>query len=347
VKAIVKTKPGPGNVDLVDVAEPELTPGGVKIRVAWSGICGTDLHVYHDTFRNYPPVILGHEFSGVVEAVGSEVASVSPGDRVTALPSSAVIEPGDPYWRRGYYMFSRNRRGMGHGVNGSFTEFVVVREDQVYPLLDDVSLEEAALSEPLASAYQPICELAVFRPGDTVLLSGPGPIGLLCLILLVRQGCRVIAAGAAPDQTRLEMARSLGAAATVNISETDLAAAVAAETGGRGVDGAVEAAGAAASIQGCLDALRPMGQYVQVGIAGHEVQVNFDAILFKQLHVYGSLGHSLQTWEAVMELLRRHTIDVTPLITHRLPLNRWREAFDLCERKQGVKVLLHYGEESA
>ncbi len=345
MKAVVKTKAGKGNVSLIEVAEPEPVPGTVKIRVAWTGICGTDLHVYHDTFRNYPPVILGHEFSGVVEAVGSGVTSVRIGDRVTVLPSSAVIKAGDPHWREGYYMFCQGRRGMGHGVNGSMTRFAVVREDQIYPIPDGVSMEEAAMAEPLASAYQPICELASFRPGDNVLLSGPGPIGLLCLVLLVRQGCRVLVAGTGQDSKRLELASRLGAAGVVDVTSENLETRLGEFTRGGGMDHAVECAGAGASVQACLDAVNPMGQHVQIGILGRKIEVDFDKILFKQLRVIGSLGHSLKTWRAVMGLLQNRVLDLQPLITHRFSLDQWEEAFALCENKEGAKVLLEYGED--
>jgi L-iditol 2-dehydrogenase len=342
--ALVKTRSGIGNVELQEVPEPECTPNGVKIEVAFTGICGTDLHVYHDTFRNYPPVILGHEFSGVVREVGREVKNVRAGDRVTVCPASAVVCGSCEYCRQGYYMFCPVRRGMGHGVNGSFTQYAVVREDQAYRLPEPIPLDEAALSEPFAAALQAIGELTSFTVGETVLLSGPGPIGLLCLLILVSQGCRVLVAGTGQDAPRLELARQLGADAAIDVTAEDLPAVVARETDGRGVDIAVECAGAAASIAACLQAVKKRGRYIQVGIVGREIPLPFDTILYKQLQVFGSVGHSLQTWENVMRILGQRKIFLAPLITHRLPLRRWREGFDLCERKQGVKVLLYYGE---
>ncbi len=338
--AVVKTEPGPGHVALLRVPEPECTAGRVKIRVAFSGICGTDIHVYHDRFRNYPPVILGHEFSGVVVETGEGVRSVRPGDRVTVLPASAVICGVCTYCRRGYYMFCASRRGMGHGVNGSFTTYVVVREDQVYKLPDAVSLEEGALAEPFASAVQAIEELTPFPAGDTVLISGPGPLGLLCLLLL-RGRCKLIVAGVAADGMRLELARRLGAEVVVDSSREDLLAVVDRETAGRGVDIAVEAAGAAESVRNCLRAAKKLGKYIQLGIAGADLSVPFDLLLYKQIQLYGSVGYSVKTWERVLNILAQRKIELMPLITHKLPLSRWREGFDLCESKQGVKVLLY------
>jgi L-iditol 2-dehydrogenase len=340
--ALIKSAPGEGHVDLAEVPEPECPPDGVKIRVHFAGICGTDLHVYHDRFRNYPPVILGHEFSGVVEETGPEVRSVAAGCRVTVLPSSAVVCGDCEYCRQGYYMFCPIRRGMGHGVDGCFTKYVVVREDQVYPLPGSVPLETGALAEPLASAVQAIEELTSFHPGDVVLLSGPGPIGLLCLLLLLSHKCRVIVAGTAGDTLRLALAKELGAIAAVDVSREDLSAVVQRETGGRGVDAAVECAGAAESVAACLRNVSNLGRYVQAGIVGREFPLPFDLILYKQLAVYGSVGHSLRTWDRVMRILAQGALPLEKLISHKMPLSRWREAFDLCENRQGVKVLLTY-----
>jgi L-iditol 2-dehydrogenase len=343
--ALVKTQSGVGHVELTDVPEPICGPNQIKIEVAYTGICGTDLHVYHDTFRNYPPVILGHEFSGIVREIGAQTHSSQVGDRVTVCPASAVICGRCEHCRQGYYMFCPIRRGMGHGVNGSFTRYVVVAEHQVYKVLDDMALDEAALVEPFAAAWQAITELTSFTVGETVLLSGPGPIGLLCLLILKGQGCKVIVAGTAQDASRLRLAQELGADTIVNVSTENLQEIVAQRTDSRGVDATVEASGAAASINACLQAVRKQGKFVQVGIAGHEVPVQFDTILYKQLGVFGSVGHSRKTYEGVMRVLGERTLCLSPLISHRLPLSRWREAFDLCEQKQGIKALL-YSEES-
>ena len=345
MRALVKTRPGVGHVELQTVSEPVLqAEHSVKIEVAFTGICGTDLHVYHDTFRNYPPVILGHEFAGIVREVGSAVQQVAVGDRVTVCPASAVVCGECEYCRSGHYMFCPVRRGMGHGVNGSLTSFVVVRDDQVYRIPDAVSLETAALTEPFAAAWQAIDELTTFHPGETVLLSGPGPIGLLCLIALRIKDCRVIVAGTAQDEARLEMAGRLGAAVIVDRPE-DLQETVARETNGRGAEAVVEAAGSPASAIACLQGVRRLGKYVQVGIFGKDVTLPFDTILYKQLEVFGSVGHSRRTWDGVMRLMWDGRLDLTPLISHRLPLSEWRAGFDLCEHKQGVKVLLYADDE--
>ncbi|NOU92230.1 alcohol dehydrogenase catalytic domain-containing protein [Paenibacillus sp. LMG 31456] len=344
MKALVKTAQGPGHVELIDVLEPSCGDRDVKIEVKFTGICGTDLHVLHDTFKNYPPVILGHEFSGVIAETGAGVRDVSVGDRVAVNPSTAVTCGKCDYCRQGYYMFCSIRRGMGHGVNGAFTKYAVVRDDQVYKLPDDVSLEEAALAEPLACAVQAVEELTDIHLGDTVLLSGPGPIGTLCLLLLVAKGCKVIVAGTTQDRLRLDMAMQLGAALTVDVLQENLQEVIQRETDGRGVDVAMECAGVEASVAACLQAVKRRGRYVQVGILGKEIRLAFDTILYKQLQVVGSLAHSMQTWSRTLQLLRQRRLPLLQTVTHTIPLSQWRDGFDICEMKRGLKVLLTYDE---
>jgi len=237
-------------------------------------------------------------------------------------------------------MFCPERRGMGHGVHGAFAPWAVVRPDQLYRVPDHIGLDEAALCEPFAAAVQPVEELSGVRLGDVVLLSGPGPIGLMCLKLLVADGVRVIVAGTAADAVRREKAREIGAHRVVNVDEEDLAEIVREETGGRGADLAFECAGVASSARACLDALRPLGTYVQVGIFGQDVEVPLDATIYKQLVFRGTLGYTVKTWERTMRILEQGRVRLDDLISHRLPLEAWKDAFDLCTRGEGIKVLI-------
>ncbi|KRE69655.1 zinc-dependent alcohol dehydrogenase [Paenibacillus sp. Soil750] len=344
MKAIVKEKSGYGNVALLDVQEPVCDSDSVKIEIKFTGICGTDLHIYHDTYKSNPPVILGHEFSGIITEVGKNVQRFQLGDKVTALPSTAVTCGSCIHCRTGNYMFCSKRKSLGSGVDGAFTKYVVVREDMVYRIPEHISLEEAALTEPLACAVKAIEELTPIHVGDTVLLSGPGPIGLICLALLVMKGCKVIVAGTTADASRLEIAKELGADVIVNVSEENLHEVIERETEFQGVDVAVECAGAGPSVSSCLRALKKRGAYIQVGIVGKEITIDYDTILFKQLQLVASYAHSIETWERVMNIWKQNKIRLQPIITHKLPLSQWKEAFEICEQKIGGKVLLSYDE---
>jgi L-iditol 2-dehydrogenase len=193
---------------------------------------------------------------------------------------------------------------------------------------------------PFAAVVHAVCEVAGPRLGDVVLVSGPGPIGLMAVKLLAVQGIQTIVAGAPTDRLRLEAARRFGAAVTVDVGREDLATVVREQTDGFGVDLALECAGAAASAANALAAVRPLGRYVQVGHFGSEVTLPFDRVAFRQLHVAGSVGYTANTWGRALSLLGSGAVSLSDLITHRLPLADWRAGFDLCQHKDALKVLL-------
>lgn len=340
MQALVKSQSGPGHVELREVSEPVPADHQIKLEISACGICGTDVHVLHDTFRNFPPVILGHEFVGRVVEEGAAVRGKTDRAARYAVLGATAVTCGHCRWcRGGDFMFCPDRRGMGHGVDGAFTRYACVRPDQLFRLDDSLPDEEGALVEPLAAAVHAVAEQTDVHAGDVALVSGPGPIGLLSLLLLAHQGVKTIVAGTAADASRLELARSLGAARVVDVQKENLDEIVRAETAGAGVDIAFEVAGAAASAKACLDALRPLGRYTQVGHFGREITVPLDRVGFKQLRVVGSVGYTVATWSRTMTLLAQG-LKPTRIVTHRLPLTEWQTGFDLFERKEAAKVLL-------
>ncbi|NAS11027.1 zinc-dependent alcohol dehydrogenase [Poritiphilus flavus] len=341
MKALVKYQKGAGNVRLQDMPDPETDSGKVILEVNSCGICGTDLHVFHDTFKNYPPVILGHEFSGKVVDKDPALKGIDIGSRFSVLGAIAVSCGNCEYCNNGEFMFCRIRRGMGHGVNGAFTKYVSVRPDQLYFTAEHVSDDVSALVEPFAVAVHAVAEIARVTYGDTVLLSGPGPIGLLCLKMLVAMGIKTIVAGTSEDQERLRIAENYGAFRTVIVENEDLLEVVQEETAGRGVDVAFETAGAQASASNCLNALRPLGQYIQVGHFGKSVVLPFDLSAFRQLHIKGSVGYTRATWDRAISIINEGKIKLEDVITHRFSLDEWKTGFDLLEQKKSLKVLLY------
>jgi L-iditol 2-dehydrogenase len=341
MKAVVKYAPGAGNIDVLDVTEPACGPGLVKVQVAFCGVCGTDLHVLHDTFRNYPPVILGHECAGTVIEMGPGVSGVAIGDPVTVLGATAVTCGRCAYCRSGYFIFCSQRRGMGHGVDGAFARYLVVRPDQLYRLPDGMSLEAGALSEPFAAVVQAVTEITQVRLGETAVVSGPGPIGLLCVKLLVAEGVQTIVAGTAADADRLAAARRFGATHVVNVGERSLGEAVRDLTNGVGADVAFECSGHPDSVRGCLDSLRPMGRYTQVGICGRDIQFPMDQVFYKQLTVRGSVTYTAATWDRMMRIYAQGNVQLGDLVSTTLPITEWNRAFDLCATREALKVLLY------
>src|ERR1700722_1017817 len=219
MKALVKFAKGPGNVELRDIEEPPCGPNQVKLEVAWCGVCGTDLHVVHDTFRNFPPVVLGHEIAASIVETGKNVSGLRTGDRYCILGATAVTCGRCVYCR-----------------HGAFTRFVVVRPDQLFPLSEAFPMEEGAVCEPFAAAVHAVCDLTPLRLGDVVLISGPGPMGLLCLKLLVAAGFKTIVAGTDADGVRIALAKQMGADSVINVTREDFQARIKDETEGLGVD---------------------------------------------------------------------------------------------------------------
>jgi L-iditol 2-dehydrogenase len=230
---------------------------------------------------------------------------------------------------------------MGHGVDGGFARYVVARPDQLYRVPDGMTLEEAALSEPFAAIVQAVLEIARVREGETAVVSGPGPMGLLCLNLLVAEGVKTIVAGTGADGERLDAARRFGAAAVVDVDAGTLDDAVRDLTSGTGVDVTFECAGHPASVRGCLDALRPRGRHIQVAICGRDISFPMDRVFYRQLTVEGSVCYTARTWQRMFDIFAAGRITLRDLVSHTLPITEWRTAFDLCLNRRALKVLLY------
>lgn len=340
MQAVVKYDKGPGNVALMEMPEPTCAGHQVIIDIAHCGICGTDLHVYHDRFRNFPPVILGHEFAGAIIEKGKDVKNINLGDTFAVLGAVAVVCGECRYCHSGDFMFCKNRRGMGHGVNGAFARYAAIRPDQLYKIPEGVSLREAALVEPLAAAVHAVEDIARFKLGDVALVSGPGPIGLLVVKLLARQGIKTIVAGTSEDRMRLGLALQYGATRTVEVDKENLQEIIAQQTQGDGVDVAFEVAGVEASVRSCMEALRPMGHFIQIGHFGRELTLPWDLVAFRQLRIDGSVGYRRETWAQTMKILEQG-FNVKDCITHEMSIADWKQGFDLMEAKQAVKILLN------
>lgn len=341
MKALQKTAPGVGHVQIVDIEEPICGPREIKVRIAYAGLCGTDLHVCNDTFRNYPPVTLGHELSGTVVETGTEVDGFAAGDRVIILGSNKITCGACEFCKTGYYMFCPTRRGMGHGTSGGFTKFVIAREDMLFRIPEKMSLKEAAISEAFASSVQAVEEVARLTAGDTVLITGPGPIGLMCLLLTVNKGIRTYVAGTSRDDSRLAIAKEQGGI-PIDIDAEDLGERIRRDTVGRGVDAVFECSGSPAAITSALALVRPMGQFVQLGLGATDVRMNVEQLVHKRISFTGSVGHSMNTWEIMMRIFANTGIDLSPIITHEMPLSKWEEAFDLMREGKALKIVFYY-----
>lgn len=340
MKAVVKTSPEPGNVEFMDVPEPKAGAGQVVIAVKAAGICGTDIHIYKSEYLIRPPVILGHEFSGEVAATGEGITRFKVGDRVTVNPSAGRLCGSCRYCRIGAPFFCVDRAALGSGMDGGFARYCAVREEIVFALPESLGFDAGALCEPFACALQAVVELTEILPGDVAVVSGPGPIGLMCLLLAKAHGARVVVLGTSADSARLEIALQLGADAVVNVECEDARAVVDDLTAGYGADVVLECAGVNASANQCLDLVRKLGRYTQVGLFGAPVEIDLDQVVKKQLRVQGSMCHTWETWDRTLNFLGRGLVDLRPLISEKLPLSRWEEGFDKIINREAMKILM-------
>jgi len=345
MKAVVKFAPGIGNVELRDVEEPSPLPGQVKIAVRAAGICGTDLHIYRDEFRTWPPVVLGHEISGQVAEIGEGVTRARRGHRVTTETYFSVCGT-CRFCREGQINRCPERRSLGSAVNGGFTSFLVVPERNVHLLPDNVSYLAGALTEPLACVVHGALELPRLRPGDVAVISGPGAIGLLTLQVVKAAGLQIVVLGTDADEHRLETAAQLGATLALNVERDDYRSEVADLTDGAGADIVYECSGAGKAAQMLLELVRRGGQYAQIGLFGKPVAWDLDQVCYKELTVTGSNASVPSAWTRALRLMAEGAVVTEPLVSGVFPMIEWRAAFDAFEQRTGLKTILHPDEEA-
>jgi L-iditol 2-dehydrogenase len=338
LKAIAKVARGPGHVELIDVPKPKLEPGHALIEVHVAGICGTDLHIAHDRYPTNPPVVLGHELSGVVAQVADDVTGCRPGQRVTSETYFTVC--GEcRFCRSGAPNLCRKRLSIGSGVDGAFARYVLVPAINVHPLPDGVDDRGGALTEPLACALHAL-ERTCVAPGDVAIISGPGAIGLLTMQVARAAGARTVVLGTAADTERLELARDLGAEETIDVTASDAVDAVRELTHGSGADIVFECSGAPAAARAGLAMVRRQGRYAQVGLFGRPLEWDLEQVCFKEIQVSGSFATVSGAWRRALALLASGQIDAGRLVSHVLPMSKWERAFDMAERKEGLKIAL-------
>jgi len=346
MKALVKTKKGINNVELLDIQKLKCDDDKIMIKVKAVGICGTDLHIYEGSWPKYnPPVVLGHEFSGRIIEIGKNVENYKKfciDDRIVVLPSAAVICGKCEYCRNGNFIFCQSRKGMGHGVNGAMVEYVCIREELIYKLPEKISYGEGALVEPLACSVQAVDDFVNILPTHNCLVSGPGPMGLLILSLLKLKNCNVILAGISQDKKRLEIGKKMGADLAVNIEKVNMREILHSSFESDGFDECFECSGAGTSLINCINYLKKMGSLVQVGLYNKDIKIDFNNITFKQLAVFGSLGFTWESWDRSLALLKSGLIKLDSLITHRYKLEEWEEAFHKSKDEDSLKVIIEF-----
>lgn len=341
MKALLKKENGYGNMELVDIDEPIINSDQVKIKVAYSGICGSDIHSYKGEYKNIrPPIVLGHEFSGVVVEVGSNVEGIKVGDRVTSETTFYVCGVCD-YCKSGDYNLCPYRKGIGTQVNGSFAEYVAVRKESVHVLPDSIDLLSASLTEPLACAAHATLEKTNVELGDIVLIFGPGPIGLLTAQIVKARGAYVILAGLTKDKDRFKVALELGIDRTVDIQQENLEDIVKDFTNGYGVDKVFECSGSIKAVNSGLSLLRKKGTIIQVGLFAKSFnELDFEKIIQKEICYIGSRSQKPSSWKLALYLLETGKVNTKAIISDIYSLDDWSKGFEKVMNGEGLKIVL-------
>jgi L-iditol 2-dehydrogenase len=341
MKALVLTEYN--HFELQDVDKPTIKPNEVLVRVQAVGICGSDVHgMDGSSGRRIPPIVMGHEASGIIAEVGSDVKDWSTGDRVTF--DSTVYALDDWYSRRGMYNLSDGREVVGVSTpdfkrQGAFAEYVTVPQHILYAIPDNVTFTQAALVEPVAVALHAV-SLTPIQINDSAVVVGAGMIGLFVIQALKLAGCATIIA-IDLDDDRLALAKELGATNVINARSTDVAQQVQALTHGRGADVSFEVVGAGPTVKTAIDCVRKGATVTLVGNLAPTVEIPLQAVVTRQLRLQGSCAINGE-YEAALALIASGRMNVEAILSAEVPLAEGADWFKrLYDKEKGlIKVVL-------
>lgn len=345
MKALVKYEKGPGNLEIREVPEPEVSKDLVKIKVVYAGICGSDLHTWAGNYAgNKPPVTLGHEFSGIVVETGPDVKKIKVGDRVT---SETTFETCGEciYCKNEEYNLCSHRQGLGTQADGGFAEYVINHEARVHVLPEHVSLLQASLTEPLACAVHGAMETSRVKEGETVLIFGPGAMGLLTGMVCKSQGAKVVIAGLTKDESRFKVARELGFDRIVDQLKENLDEVMSEMTDGVGPDKVYECSGAIPALNRSFELVRKKGEVIQIGVFAKDYnEVNVGIFFPKEIHYMGTRTQKPSAWVTSLKLMNEGLVSPEKIVTMITELENWEEGFTRSKNAEEVKVVIQVSE---
>lgn len=339
MKALVKTKLKAKELHIMDIPIPEPKENEVRIKVLAVGVCGTDMHLYKGEIKHKIPVTIGHEFCGVVEKLGLKSSKVKIGDKVVCMLHAGVCGvcrhclTGSPH-------ICKRRTCPGVLMDGANAEFIVINENLLIKIADDISPEEATLSEPLAIVATCLLHRAKLEAEDFVVIYGPGPIGLIALQLCKVYGARkVVMVGTDVDATvRLPLAEKLGADLVLNSQKDNINMTIAGLTDGNGADLIVECSGAGSAVNNGIEVVRRDGRICVIGVPGREeILVKWKTLVEKSIQVIPTYSGAPIGWLTAISMINRKIFDAKSLITHKLPIEEYETMFTEIEKGNVVK----------
>ncbi|HHW40059.1 MAG TPA: L-threonine 3-dehydrogenase [Syntrophomonadaceae bacterium] len=341
MKAIVKNEAGAGAV-LKEVKIPEIGPHDVLVEAEAVSICGTDLHIYNwdnwSANRIKPPLIIGHEIAGKIVEVGGEVEDWKVGDYVSVECHKIC---GQCYQcRTGQSHLCRNYSILGVDFDGVFADYVKVPATNLWRNKESLPPEVASLQDPIGNAV--LTTLSHDISTKTVIVMGCGAIGMFCVGIATAAGAEKIYAVDVNDY-RLSIAEKMGAAVVINALRTDVVDAIMEDTGGEGVDILLEMSGNAGALKNGLKLVKNGGSVSLLSVYPEEVCIDLsNDVVFKGLTIKGITGRRMwDTWYKTAALLNSGSLDVSPIITHKLPMERFEEGFQAMNAGECGKVILY------
>ncbi len=340
MQSLSKLRPEPG-FTLTEVSVPAIGPTDVLIRVEKAGVCGTDLHIYGwDKWaqnRVRTPIVVGHEFMGRVEAIGSAVRAVSVGDRVSA--EGHIADLTCVLCRTGQAHICVHVKIIGVDRDGAFADYIAIPEYNVWKLDPAIPDEFAAVFDPLGNAVHTVMAAGVST--KSVVITGVGSIGLMAIPVARAAGAATVYA-IDVNPAKLELAKRLGADETFDARQSGLVEEIKARTNGDGVEVLLEMSGSGSAIDAGLQMVRNGGTAALLGIPSDSVSINLaERIIFKGLTVLGINGRTMfETWYQTQALVKSGRVDLRPIITHVLPFRDFDRAFELMRSGEAAKIVL-------
>ncbi len=340
MKTLTKLKKQPG-MWMVDQPLPKVGHNDVKIKIKKTAICGTDMHIYNwDEWsqKTIPvPMIVGHEFIGVIDEVGSEVSAYKLGQRVSG---EGHITCGHcRNCRAGRRHLCRNTVGVGVDRPGAFAEYLVIPQDNVFPIPDNISDDMAAIFDPFGNAVH--TALSFDLVGEDVLITGAGPIGIMAVAVCKHVGARhVVITDVNPY--RLDLAIKMGATRAVDVSKQNLAEVMKDLAMTEGFDVGLEMSGVPSAFKGMLEAMNNGGKIAMLGIPPGDMAIDWNQVIFKGLRIKGIYGREIfETWYKMVSMLQSG-LDISPVITHHFNVDDFQQGFDIMGSGQSGKVILNW-----
>ncbi len=340
MKTLAKLKPEPG-IWMDTAPVPEIGPNDVLIKISTTAICGTDIHIHNwDAWsqKTIPvPMVIGHEFAGVIETTGSEVAGLKAGDRVSGEGHLTCGHCRN--CRAGKRHLCRNTIGVGVNRPGCFAEYLSIPAVNVFPLPDDISDDVGALLDPLGNATH--TALSYDLVGEDVLITGAGPIGIMAVAVARHVGARFVVISDV-NPYRLALAEKMGATRVVNVT-TDRIADVMPALGMReGFDVGLEMSGNTSAFREMLDLMNYGGRVALLGILPDEAAIDWTRVIFKGLFLKGIYGREMfETWYKMSTMLQS-SLDISDIITHRFKVDDFAAAFEVMGSGESGKVILDW-----